>query len=88
MQDYKWAFNKIKLQRALATAQHSTEESIKERYIELGGLVREQGPVEPKKRPEGEFNQTTGARPVFEGVSDEAEEIMVTPVPKTRKNAR
>ncbi len=36
---YPWAVNKLKLERAIKTASDKTEEAIKARYIELGGLL-------------------------------------------------
>lgn len=60
MQDYAWAQNKAKLQRALgALGPTATEEAVKARYIEMAGFVLNDAgenapePIigdEPKKR--------------------------------------
>lgn len=36
---YKWATNPIKLQRAIASAVHKDEKSVRKEYIKIGGLI-------------------------------------------------
>lgn len=78
LKNYKWAVNKVKLQRAInAVGNEEDEAEIKVKYVLLGGLVREDGeekvrvsqpPITPKVETE-----------------PEPEEINVTPIKRTRK---
>ncbi len=52
MTDYTWAINKFKLQRALQGADHAMdEETIKSRYIALGGKINEKASPQVKLEP-------------------------------------
>jgi hypothetical protein len=56
MKQYGWALNPIKLQRAIVAAgTDASEEDVRAKYVEFGGLVAESAPVkaqdeEPKKK--------------------------------------
>ncbi len=47
---YSWALNKIKLQRAIASAgAHATEAQVKEEYLKIGGVVEAEDVEEIKE---------------------------------------
>jgi hypothetical protein len=85
MNEYKWAVNLLKLNRAIALA-NGDESKIKELYISFGGLIKK-GYEEVSHETEV-VSEVTGTE-VEEVAEKLAEEVIATPKKKGRpsKNA-
>lgn len=81
MSDYKWAVNKIKLQRAIEKSKHKTEEEIFELYQKFGGLIAKGVIIStPAPRKETEVFDT----PVMEE-TEPAQESVIAKVKRVYK---